>query len=201
MNQPPNLTNLDTGEPIEVGTWTQVVAYDPRVPDVRLFGRSWTEKKDYDVPHTLWMRTRDISKLVFPRPLILVNGCFDLLHTGHLSLIWKARQLVGPTGTVFVALDSDEMVRSKKGVGRPIQTFLERASSLKYLSINFIAEIETDVQFVEIFNALKPDLRIKDATKKYKASRIPKDAATTVYVPKVGGVSTTEIIKRVRDVY
>lgn len=199
-NNPPNLTNLDTGlDESSIGTWTSVLAYDPRLPDVRLFGRSWTEKAENDIPHSLWLRTSDLPKLIFPRPVILVNGCFDLLHVGHLSLLWKARQLVGPSGSVFVAVDSDEMVRAKKSHDRPIQTFLERASALRYLQVNYIAEIKSDEQFIEIIDSLKPDLRIKDESKKYQKSRIAKDKVTTVYVPKVGGISTSELVKRIRN--
>jgi D-beta-D-heptose 7-phosphate kinase/D-beta-D-heptose 1-phosphate adenosyltransferase len=139
--------------------------------------------------------------VIFPRPVILVNGCFDLLHTGHLSLLWKARQLVGPTGSVFVALDGDELVRAKKSHDRPIQTFLERASALRYLQVNYIAEINSDKQFIEMVDQLKPDLRIKDSSKKYKKSRIPKDIVTTVYIDKVGSVSTSELVKRIRNGY
>jgi D-glycero-beta-D-manno-heptose 1-phosphate adenylyltransferase len=194
------MTNLDSGEPSpSLGTWSQVLSYDPRIPDVKIFGRSWSEKKDNEVPHSLWLRSSDLPKLIFPRPMILVNGCFDILHTGHLSLIWKARQIVGLSGSVFVVMDSDDMVRAKKGPTRPILTFQERASALRYLSINYITEVNDDKHFLEIFHALKPDVRIKDESKKYQKSRIDKDLCTTVYIPKLGGVSTSEIITRIKE--
>jgi len=102
---------------------------------------------------------------------------------------------------VFVALDSDEMVRAKKSHDRPIQTFLERASALRYLQVNYIIEITSDKQFIEMMDNLKPDLRIKDESKKYQKSRIAKDTITTVYAPKVGSVSTSELVKRIRNGY
>jgi hypothetical protein len=48
---------------------------------------------------------------------------------------------------------------------------------------------------------LKPDLRIKDESKKYQKSRIPKELCPTVYIPKLGSVSTSTIIERCRNVY
>ena len=198
MNEKPkNLTNLDTGDPqTDIGTWSAAVAYDCRVPDVRIFGRSWTDKGD-EVPYSLWFRKKDLPQLVFPRPLVLVNGCFDLLHTGHLMLLWKARQLAGPNGTVIVTLDSDDMIRAKKGERRPIQTFQERAAQMRFLNISYIIEIESDAEFVEIFNILKPDLRIKDEKKKYEQSRVGKDTPTC-YVKRLSS-STTDLVKRIID--
>ncbi len=54
------------------------------------------------------------------RKVVLTNGVFDLLHTGHTSYLAAARRLGGPKGKLFVALNSDRSVRALKGKFRPI---------------------------------------------------------------------------------
>lgn len=65
------------------------------------------------------------------KSLVLVGGCFDLLHKGHRQFLQKARK----TGeSLIVLLESDEMIKNRKGVGRPHETQSERARALAQLS-------------------------------------------------------------------
>jgi rfaE bifunctional protein nucleotidyltransferase chain/domain len=77
--------------------------------------------------------------------ITLANGCFDLLHVGHVRYLHAAKQL---GGRLVVAINSDESVRALKGEGRPLMPAQERAEILAALS---------DVDAVVIFS--EPDVR------------------------------------------
>ena len=77
--------------------------------------------------------------------ITLANGCFDLLHVGHIRYLHAAKQL---GGRLIVAINSDESVRALKGEGRPIMPANERAELLSALG---------DVDAVVIFS--EPDVR------------------------------------------
>lgn len=161
------------------------------------FGRSWTDSfSGEELDFGKWLRPGELSKLPLRRPVVLVNGCFDILHTGHLHLLHRARITAGSSGTLIVALDSDGLVALKKGAKRPILSFVERASAMKYLQVDYITEINSDKEFVDFFQDLRPDLRVKDERYKFKASRLDKDICPTMYVPVLSGLSTSEIIER-----
>ena len=90
--------------------------------------------------------------------VILANGCFDLLHVGHVRYLGAARQL---GGKLLVAINSDDSVRKLKGEGRPIMPAEERAEILAAL-----ADVDAVVIFPEddvraIIRAIKPDFHAK----------------------------------------
>src|SRR6476469_1688064 len=84
-----------------------------------------------------WRRTGDV--------ITLANGCFDLLHVGHVRYLQAAKEL---GGRLIVAINSDESVRRLKGIGRPLMPAEERAEILAALA---------DVDAVVIFD--EPDVR------------------------------------------
>ncbi len=88
----------------------------------------------------------------------LANGCFDLLHVGHVRYVHAAREL---GGKLIVAINSDESVRKLKGEGRPIMPAEERAEILAAL-----ADVDAVVIFPEndvraIIREIKPDFHAK----------------------------------------
>jgi D-glycero-beta-D-manno-heptose 1-phosphate adenylyltransferase len=100
--------------------------------------------------------------------VILANGCFDLLHVGHVRYLHAARQL---GGRLIVAINSDESVRSLKGEGRPIMPAEERAEILAAL-----ADVDAVVIFGEkdvraLIRELRPDVQAKGTD--YTAESVP----------------------------
>jgi D-glycero-beta-D-manno-heptose 1-phosphate adenylyltransferase len=100
--------------------------------------------------------------------LILANGCFDLLHVGHVRYLHAAKAL---GGKLVVAINSDDSVRALKGEGRPIMPAEERAEILAAL---------TDVDAVVIFpepdaraliREIRPDVQAKGTD--YTATSVP----------------------------
>ncbi len=88
------------------------------------------------------------------------NGCFDLLHPGHVHLLEQCRALCD---RLIVAINSDESVKRLKGPTRPIQTETSRAAVLSSLaSVDLVCMFEEDTP-LELIKTIKPDLLIKGA--------------------------------------
>ena len=100
--------------------------------------------------------------------ITLANGCFDLLHVGHVRYLHAAKEL---GGRLVVALNSDESVRSLKGEGRPMMPAEERAEILAAL-----ADVDAVVIFPEpdvraIIREIHPDIQAKGTD--YTAESVP----------------------------
>jgi len=128
--------------------------------------------------------------------ITLANGCFDLLHVGHVRYLHSAKEL---GGRLVVALNSDESVRSLKGKDRPLMPAEERAEILAAL---------TDVDAVVIFperdvraliSEIHPDIQAKGTD--YTADTVPEADAVRQYGGRVAIVgdpkdhSASEIIR------
>jgi D-glycero-beta-D-manno-heptose 1-phosphate adenylyltransferase len=101
-------------------------------------------------------------------PVTLANGCFDLLHVGHVRYLRAAREL---GGKLVVAVNSDESVRGLKGAGRPLMPAEERAEILAAL-----ADVDAVVIFPEndvraIIREIRPDFQAKGTD--YTAESVP----------------------------
>jgi D-beta-D-heptose 7-phosphate kinase/D-beta-D-heptose 1-phosphate adenosyltransferase len=88
------------------------------------------------------------------------NGCFDLLHPGHISLLNQARD---STDKLVVGLNSDASVKRLKGDERPVQSELARASILASLSAVDMVVIFSDETPIDLIRALRPDVLVKGA--------------------------------------
>lgn len=100
--------------------------------------------------------------------IILTNGCFDLLHVGHVRYLHAARQL---GGKVVVAVNSDASVRTLKGNGRPLVPDRERAEIIAALAdVDAVAIFDSpDVR--ELIRLLRPDVHAKGTD--YTAENVP----------------------------
>jgi D-glycero-beta-D-manno-heptose 1-phosphate adenylyltransferase len=103
--------------------------------------------------------------------ITLANGCFDLLHVGHIRHLHAAREL---GGKLVVAINSDESVRALKGEGRPLMPAEERAEILAAL-----ADVDAVVVFPEkdvraIIREIRPDFHAKGTD--YTAESVPEHA-------------------------
>ena len=148
-------------------------------------------EKDFEEP--LLVRAEETSLLVeaMPRPLVLVNGAWDLLHTGHMRLLFAARR---KAATLVVGVDSDELVRRQKGHSRPVMSFTERCSALSYMPVDMLVEITSRKDMDLLVRSLKPDLRVQSSEYRNQPSRYPQ-------IPKLfvrnGRVHTSSIISRI----
>ncbi len=146
---------------------------------------------DDDLP---WLRIPGLDKLNLARPVVLINGAFDLLTPSHMRLIAIAREKAGVGGTVLCALDSDAKVTAAKGPARPIMTFAERATALAYMPIDYLVEIESDADMRRLVSLLKPDMRVLGGEYRNAATRFP---GVPRYLVADRGLHTSVVIERI----
>jgi D-beta-D-heptose 7-phosphate kinase/D-beta-D-heptose 1-phosphate adenosyltransferase len=92
--------------------------------------------------------------------IVFTNGCFDIIHRGHVVLLDKARSL---GDCLVVGVNSDDSVRRLKGEGRPVNSELDRAYVLLGLrSVDYVTFFEEDTP-IETIEALEPDILVKGA--------------------------------------
>jgi D-beta-D-heptose 7-phosphate kinase/D-beta-D-heptose 1-phosphate adenosyltransferase len=139
-------------------------------------------------------RLRDQGKVV-----VFTNGCFDLLHPGHVRYLAEARAL---GDALVVALNSDRSVRVLKGEGRPILSEEERAEVVAALEAVDYVIIFDEVTPRELIAALLPDVLVKggDWPLDEIVGRQEVEAAggKVIALPYVEGSSTTDIIERIK---
>jgi cytidyltransferase-like protein len=165
----------------------------------RISNFSYSAERD-ELP---WFRPEDFRAIYadMVRPVVLINGAFDLLHSGHWKLISRARR---KAGTLICALDSDARV-ARKDPRRPIQTFIERATMLGYTPIDYLCEIETDRDMYHLIQVVKPDLRVQGPEYRQSDSKYPWIPKAHVWgLTRTGkriGMSTSKIVDRIRARY
>jgi D-glycero-beta-D-manno-heptose 1-phosphate adenylyltransferase len=101
-------------------------------------------------------------------PIILTNGCFDLIHVGHIRYLAGAKQL---GGFLVVGINSDEQVRKLKGEGRPFQVEAERAEIVASFRYVDAVTIFYEPTVEELIRAIRPDIHAKGTD--YTADNVP----------------------------
>jgi len=134
------------------------------------------------------------------RRVVFTNGCFDLLHPGHIGSLEQARSL---GDVLIVGLNSDSSVRQLKGAGRPVLPERERAEILASLECVDAVVIFDALTPREVIARLLPDVLVKggDWASDQIVGREEVEAAggRIVSIPVVAGYSTTEILRKIRE--
>ncbi len=139
-----------------------------------------------------------VLKQAKPRRLVFTNGCFDLLHVGHVRLLKKARSL---GDALVVAINSDLSLRALKGRGRPLVPQTQRAEVLAALaSVDYVTVFDEDTP-LETIRLLKPKVLMKGGD--YELSEIvgKNQVKKVVRFPLVKSVSTTGLIRKIVKTY
>jgi D-beta-D-heptose 7-phosphate kinase/D-beta-D-heptose 1-phosphate adenosyltransferase len=133
------------------------------------------------------------------RKVVLTNGCFDILHAGHLALLEAAR---GAGDVLVVALNSDASVRGLKGEGRPLLPQDERAEVLLSLETVDRVVLYDEPTPIAVVRALVPDVLVKGAD--WAADdivgrpEVERAGGRVVRVSLVPGRSTSALVERIR---
>jgi D-glycero-beta-D-manno-heptose 1-phosphate adenylyltransferase len=130
--------------------------------------------------------------------VVTTNGCFDVLHVGHLRYLEAASEV----GDVLVVLlNSDDSVRQIKGPRRPIVPEEERAEMLAGLAcVDYVAIFHKDTP-IELLERIRPNVHVKGD--EYSAASLPEATVLEgmgtelAFIPMVPGRSTTNIIQRI----
>jgi len=129
--------------------------------------------------------------------IVLANGCFDVLHVGHIRYLAGAREL---GDILVVGINSDEQVAIQKGPGRPVLPAAERAEIVAALESVTYVTIFDEPTVEQLLLALKPDVHAKGTD--YTTESVPERDVVRSYGGQVAIVgdpkdhSTTEIIAR-----
>ena len=129
--------------------------------------------------------------------LVFTNGCFDLLHKGHLDLLSNA---AGFGDKLFVGLNSDTSVKKLKGDSRPIQN--ERTRAKKLLELEYVNHviIFEDLTPQKLIHTISPDVLVKGGDYKESeivgAKNVISSGGVVKIVPLTPGFSTTSIIEK-----
>ena len=123
--------------------------------------------------------------------VVLVGGCFDILHYGHIYFLKKAKKL---GDLLVVALESDENTKKLKGPKRPIHTQKQRQKMLE--SLRFVDKVialppmKSDSDYEKLVRKVNPDIIAVTAGDTKNTFRVK-----TVIIPKIKTPSTTQIAK------
>ena len=127
------------------------------------------------------------------KKIVFTNGCFDIIHKGHVRYLRQARKL---GDVLIVGLNSDRSVALIKP-GRPINSEKDRAEVLAALCMVDYVTIFNETTPYTLIRSLRPDVLVKGGDWK-KEEIVGSDIAKETYsLPYVKGISTTEIIKKI----
>ena len=126
---------------------------------------------------------------------IVVNGTFDILHSGHLALLNHARSL---GDYLVVAIDSDRRVQELKGTSRPINTQTERQELLENLrAVDEVKIFDSDQELVDIVKDCAIMVKGSDYKGKYIVGE--DNIAQIIFFNRIDGFSTTEKIQHIAN--
>jgi len=134
------------------------------------------------------------------RKIVFTNGCFDLLHVGHVRYLSEARQ---KGDLLVVGVNTDDTVRDLKGPGRPILPLDERMRILAALeSVSYVVAFGEPTPY-ELIGEVRPDVLVKGGD--YEINQIVgrdivwADGGEVCTIPLTEAVSTSKIVKKIRS--
>jgi len=127
--------------------------------------------------------------------IVFTNGCFDILHVGHVQYLHQAKKL---GDILIVAINSDNSVKLNKGPSRPINSFEDRACIIASLeSVDYVIKFEEETP-INLIKKITPDFLVKGGDYKNKQVAGQDFAKELVLIDFVSGKSTTNIIKQIK---
>ncbi len=134
------------------------------------------------------------------KKIVTSNGCFDILHTGHIEYLQSASQY---GDILIIGINNDDSVRRLKGEGRPVNKELSRASLVASLGFVDFCVIFTQDTPIELLQKIKPNVHIKggdylpdDIIEK---KTVEDNGGVVKILPLVQGYSTTSILNRLHN--
>ncbi len=136
------------------------------------------------------------------KKIVFTNGCFDILHLGHIRYLSEAKKL---GDFLIVAINSDSSVRRIKGNKRPIIDEKARAEIIAALEFVDMVIIFSEDTPYNIIKRLKPDILVKGGDWKEDeivgADIVKKSGGKVLTIPYITGYSTTSIVEKIKKLY
>jgi rfaE bifunctional protein nucleotidyltransferase chain/domain len=155
----------------------------------------WTNPKLFSPEDAVAIRNRQSDRAV-----VLTNGCFDLLHAGHIFSLQQAAQF----GELWVALNGDDSIRRLKGASRPFIGERERAYMLSALECVSGIFIFTDRHLAKELEIFHPDIYVKSSDytlqtlNAEEVSVLEKMHTEIKFAQMLPGFSTTSLVKKIQ---
>jgi rfaE bifunctional protein nucleotidyltransferase chain/domain len=133
--------------------------------------------------------------------LVVTNGCFDLLHAGHVTYLEQARRL---GDALLVGVNGDRAVQVLKGAGRPLNVQQDRAVVLAALEFVDAVCIFEEPRATQFLRAARPDVYVKggdyslETLDSEERRVVEAEGGHIVLLPMVAGISTTGLIQRMK---
>lgn len=144
------------------------------------------------------LNQKDITKIKKIKDIVLVGGCFDILHRGHIFFLDEARK----KGSLVVLLESDESVKKMKGQNRPINDQEDRALILSCLKmVNYVINLNgilSNSDYDNLIREINPKFIAAtegDNKLEHKKRQAKEVGAKILLVKEIKGISTTKILK------
>ena len=137
-----------------------------------------------------------------PEQIVFTNGCFDILHVGHVRYLEAAKEL---GGRLVIGLNSDRSVQALKGVGRPINNEADRAEVLAALAAVDHVIIFNEPRVTALVKELRPHIYAKggdytiDSLNPEELAAIHQVGAQIKLLPLVPGKSTTALLRAIQE--
>jgi rfaE bifunctional protein nucleotidyltransferase chain/domain len=134
------------------------------------------------------------------KKLVVTNGCFDLLHLGHVTYLEQARN---HGDALLVGVNGDAAVRGLKGEGRPVNSEADRAAVLAALESVSAVTIFPHVRATEFLSAARPDVYVKggdytlDTLDQDERRAVESAGGRIILIPFVPGKSTSSLLKKI----
>ncbi len=134
------------------------------------------------------------------RKVVFTNGCYDIIHAGHIKTFFEAKK---GGDILIVGINSDESVRRLKGANRPILSLEMRAFVVAGCeAVDFVVPFSEDTP-EKLINIVEPDVLVKgedwEEDKIVGAELVKKKGGKVVRVKLIPGISTTEIIRKIKE--
>ena len=134
------------------------------------------------------------------KKLVVTNGCFDILHLGHVTYLESARRL---GDALLVGVNGDAATRQLKGAGRPVNLETDRAAVLASLASVDGVCIFTEPTAVKFLAAARPDVYVKggdytlDTLNQAERQTVEQAGGKIMIIPLVAGKSTTALLEKI----
>jgi len=134
------------------------------------------------------------------KKLVVTNGCFDILHLGHVTYLESARRL---GDALLVGVNGDAATRQLKGAGRPVNSETDRAAVLAALASVDGVCIFTEPTAVKFLAAARPDVYVKggdytlDTLNQEERQTVEQAGGKIMIIPLVAGKSTTALLEKI----
>lgn len=193
---------LGQGDNIKKAIETANLAAAVVVGKVGSADASWDEIHALSHTNTGKIKTADEMENIINKmrkndaKIVFTNGCFDILHLGHISYLRKAKEL---GDVLIIGLNSDSSVKRLKGEQRPINCEFDRAKMLEALEfVDFVVIFDEDTPSA-LIEKLRPDILVKGADYKGKSVAGSEFVKELVLIDFVDGKSTSKMIEKIKN--